>query len=70
MTKQEKLNKLYKIYNSMGEDFPLKIKNELWRIILDLRVSNRAYFKSFALFDILKDDFNIKITFNYYVIEI
>lgn len=70
MTKQDALNKLYNIYNSMGEDTPLNTKNELWWVILDLKASNKAYFKSFILFDLLKDYFNIKITYSEYIIRI
>lgn len=70
MIKQEKLNILYKIYNSMGEKTPLDTKNELWWVILDLKINNKAYFKSFILFDLLKDYFNIKITYSEYIIKI
>lgn len=70
MTKQEKLNKLYYLYQSMGEQFPLDTKNELWRVILDLKVCNKAYFKSLDIFDLLKNDFNIKVSYGEFIVGI
>lgn len=70
MNKQAKLNKLYRIYNSMGEQSPLELKNKLWRVILDLKVQNKAYFKDLKLFDLLKNDFNIKINGIGYVLDL
>lgn len=70
MNKQTKLNKLYKLYNSMGGSLPLEIQNKLWWVILDLKVKNKAYFKDLKLFDLLKNDFDIKNKNNEFIIEI
>lgn len=63
MTKQEKLNKLYSIYNRIagGKKYPLAIIDALWFVILDIKVNNKAEFIQTELFDILKDDFNIRL---------
>ena len=68
--KQIKLNKLYNLYNSMGVNTPVELKNKLWWVILDLKVKNKAYFKDLKLFDLLKNDFNIKHSNNEFIIEI
>lgn len=66
MTKQETLNKLYKLYNKVAtpqgvQKYTLAVVNALWFVILDIKVENKAEFVQDKLFDILKDDFNIKI---------
>lgn len=68
--KQIKLNKLCNLYNSMGVNTPVELKNKLWWVILDLKVKNKAYFKDLKLFDLLKNDFNIKHSNNEFIIEI
>ena len=62
MTKQESLNKLYNIFNKVagGRKYPLAIIDSLWFVILDIKVQNKAEFVQHELFDLLKDDFNIK----------
>ena len=70
MTKQEKLNKLYNLYNSMGDKTPVELRNKLWRIILDLKVQNKAYFQDLRLFDLLKNDFNIKVSYGEFTVGI
>lgn len=62
MTKQESLNKLYSIFNKIagGRKYPLAIIDSLWFVILDIKVQNKAEFVQHDLFDLLKDDFNIK----------
>lgn len=68
--KQEKLNKLYYLYQSMGGEIPLEIKNQLRRVILDLKVTNKAYFKSLVIFDLLKNDFTIYASGSEFIIGI
>ena len=62
MTKQETLNKLYSIFNKIagGRKYPLAIIDSLWFVILDIKVQNKAEFVQHELFDLLKDEFNIK----------
>lgn len=62
MKKQEILNKLCNIYNTIagGKKYPLAVINGLWRIILDIKVNDKAEFIQSELFEILKDSFNIK----------
>ena len=70
MTKQEKLNKLYNLYNSMGDKTPVELRNKLWRVILDLKVRNKAYFQDLRLFDLLKNDFDIKVSYGEFIVGI
>ena len=62
MTKQESLNKLYNIFNKVagGRKYPLATIDALWFLILDIKVQNKAEFVQHELFDLLKNDFNIK----------
>ena len=62
MTKQESLNKLYNIFNKVagGRKYPLATIDALWFVILDIKVQNRAEFVQHDLFDLLKNEFNIK----------
>ena len=63
MTKKEMtLNKLYNIFNNVagGRKYPLATIDSLWFVILDIKVQNRAEFVDDELFDLLKDEFNIK----------
>ena len=62
MTKEQVLNKLYNIYNKIApkQKYTLATKNTLWFIILDIKVQNKAEFIQDELFDLLKNDFNIK----------
>ena len=63
MTKQQALNKLYSIYNKIAPKpkYTLSLKNALWFVILDIKVQNKAEFIQGDLFDLLKNDFNIKL---------
>ena len=62
MTKQETLNKLYNIFNKIagGRKYPLATIDALWFLILDIKVQNKAEFVQHDLFDLLKNEFNIK----------
>ena len=63
MTKKEiTLNKLYNIFNKVagGRKYPLATIDALWFIILDIKVQNKAEFIQHDVFDLLKNDFNIK----------
>ena len=65
MTKQEALNKLYNIYNKMTtprglQKYSLLVIDGLRWLILDIKAQNKAEFILDELFDILKNDFNIK----------
>lgn len=63
MTKKEIiLNKLYNIFNKVagGSKISLATINALWFVILDIKVQNKAEFIQHEIFDLLKDDFNIK----------
>ena len=62
MSKEQALNKLYSIYNKIAPKpkYTLALKNALWFVILDIKVQNKAEFVQHQLFDLLKDDFNIK----------
>ena len=63
MTKKEiTLNKLYNIFNKIagGRKYPLATIDALWFLILDIKVQNKAEFVQLELFDLLKNDFNIK----------
>ena len=62
MSKEQALNKLYSIYNKIAPKpkYTLALKNALWFVILDIKVQNKAEFIQHELFDLLKDDFNIK----------
>lgn len=72
MTKQEKLNKLYNIYNKIagGKKYPLATINALWFVILDIKVNNKAEFIEHDLFDLLKNDFNIKLKGIGYILDL
>ena len=63
MTKEQALNKLYSIYNKIAPKpkYTLALKNALWFVILDIKVQNKAEFIQGDLFDLLKNDFNIKL---------
>ena len=69
MTKQQALNKLYSIYNKNASK-PKYIKNALWFVILDIKVWNKAEFIPDELFDILKNDFNIKTNSIGYILDL
>ena len=62
MTKQQALNKLYSIYNKITSKpkYNLALKNALWFVILDIKVQDKAEFIQHDVFDLLKNDFNIK----------
>lgn len=63
MTKQESLNKLYNIFNKVAggnKKYPLATIDALRFVILDIKVQNKADFVQYEVFDLLKNDFNIK----------
>lgn len=72
MTKQETLNKLYSIFNKIagGRKYPLAIIDSLWFVILDIKVQNKAEFVEHDLFDLLKNDFNIKTNYVGYILDL
>lgn len=72
MTKQQALNKLYSIYNKIAPKpkYTLALKNSLWFVILDIKVQNKAEFIEYDLFDLLKNDFNIKTTYISYILDL
>lgn len=72
MTKQESLNKLYNIFNKVagGRKYPLATIDALWFLILDIKVQNKAEFVQHDLFDLLKNDFNIKTNYVGYILDL
>ena len=54
----------------MGVNTPVEVKNQLWWVILDLKVSNKAYFKSLVIFDLLKNEFTIKASGGEFIVGI
>ena len=72
MTKQESLNKLYSIFNKVagGRKYPLATIDALWFLILDIKVQNKAEFVEHDLFDLLKNDFNIKTNYVGYILDL
>lgn len=63
MTKKEIiLNKLYNLYNKISQNpkYTLALKNTLWLLILDIKAQNKGEFIEHDLFDLLKNEFNIK----------
>ena len=72
MTKQETLNKLYSIFNKVagGRKYPLATIDALWFLILDIKVQNKAEFVEHDLFDLLKNDFNIKTNYVGYILDL
>ena len=73
MTKQQALNKLYNIFNkatSRVEKYHLATIDALWFVILDIKVQNKAEFVEHDLFDLLKNDFNIKTNNVGYILDL
>lgn len=73
MTKEHALNKLYTIFNkatSRAEKYHLSTIDALWFVILDIKVKNKAEFIQHDLFDLLKDDFNIKTYGISYILDL
>ena len=72
MTKQDALNKLHIIFNKVagGDKYPLATINSLRFIILDIKVQNKAEFIQGDLFDLLKNDFNIKANYVGYILDL
>lgn len=75
MTKQQALNKLYSIYNKMTtregfKKYSLLVIDCLRWLILDIKVQNKAEFIQDELFDILKNDFNIKLKGIGYILDL
>lgn len=63
MTKKEIiLNKLYNIYNKISQNskYTLALKDCLWFLILDIKNTNKAEFIQDDVFNLLKNEFNIK----------
>ena len=56
------LNKLYNIYNKISQNskYTLALKNCLWFLILDIKNTNKAEFIQDDVFNLLKNEFNIK----------
>ena len=72
MTKQQALNKLCNIYNKIvpNTKYTLALKNALWFVILDIKVWNKAEFVEHDLFDLLKNDFNLKTNYVGYILDL
>lgn len=56
------LNKLYNIYNKISQNskYTLALKDCLWFLILDIKNTNKAEFIQNDVFNLLKNEFNIK----------
>ena len=72
MSKEKALNKLYSIYNKIAPKpkYTLALKNALWFVILDIKAQNKAEFIQHDLFDLLKNDFNIKTNYIGYILDL
>ena len=66
------LNKLYNIYNKISQNskYTLALKNTLWFLILDIKNTNKAEFIQDDVFDLLKNEFNIKSKGIGYILEL
>lgn len=73
MTKKEViLNKLYNIYNKISQNskYTLALKNTLWILILDIKNTNKAEFIQDDVFNLLKNEFNIKTKDIGYILDL
>ena len=73
MTKKEIiLNKLYNIYNKIAQNkkYTLALKDCLWFLILDIKNTNKAEFIEYDLFNLLKNEFNIKLKGIGYILDL
>ena len=73
MTKKEIiLNKLYNIYNKIASNpkYTLALKNTLWLLILDIKAQNKGEFIEYDLFNLLKNEFNIKLKGIGYILDL
>lgn len=73
MTKKEIiLNKLYNIYNKISQNpkYTLALKNTLWLLILDIKKQNKGEFIEYDLFNLLKNEFNIKLKGIGYILDL
>lgn len=73
MTKKEiMLNKLYNIYNKISQNskYTLALKDTLWLLILDIKNTNKAEFIQYDLFNLLKNEFNIKLKGIGYILDL
>lgn len=73
MTKKEIiLNKLYSIYNKIApkQKYTLTLKNTLWLLILDIKTQNKGEFIEYDLFNLLKNEFNIKLKGVGYILDL
>lgn len=73
MTKKEIiLNKLYNIYNKISQNpkYTLALKDALWFLILDIKNTNKAEFIQYDVFNLLKNEFNIKTKGIGYILDL
>lgn len=73
MTKKEIiLNKLYNIYNKISQNpkYTLALKDCLWLLILDIKAQNKGEFIEYDLFNLLKNEFNIKLKGIGYILDL
>ena len=73
MTKKEIiLHKLYNIYNKIETNpkYTLALKNTLWLLILDIKAQNKGEFIEYDLFNLLKNEFNIKLKGIGYILDL
>lgn len=66
------LNKLYNIYNKISQNskYTLALKDCLWFLILDIKKQNKGEFIEHDLFDLLKNEFNIKTKGIGYILDL
>lgn len=66
------LNKLYNIYNKISQNpkYTLALKNTLWLLILDIKKQNKGEFIEYDLFNLLKNEFNIKLKGIGYILDL
>ncbi len=73
MTKKEIiLNKLYNIYNKIEPNpkYTLALKDTLYFLILDFKNTNKGEFIEYDLFNLLKNEFNIKLKGIGYILDL
>ena len=73
MTKKDIiLNKLYNIYNKIASNpkYTIALKDTLYFLILDFKNTNKAEFIEYDLFNLLKNEFNIKLKGIGYILDL
>lgn len=73
MTKKDIiLNKLYNIYNKILQNpkYTLALKDCLYFLILDFKNTNKAEFIQNDVFNLLKNEFNIKLKGIGYILDL